>query len=163
MKPFVPKDFVVPLRLELPEFVIRPLLITDVVKDYDAVMTSVDQLRSVFSPATRWPLGLTFEDDLIDLGWHHKEFRVRRSFAYTVMSHDESICLGCLYIQPTTLQGYDAEAFCWIRTSHADALDATLYEALKAWISADWAFAAVAYPGRELSWAQVEALKPTPA
>ncbi len=81
MKRLVPPDFVVPLRLETGDFVLRPLLITDVVKDYDAVMTSVARLRTIFSRQTRWPEGLSFEDDLIDLGWHHKEFKVRRSFA----------------------------------------------------------------------------------
>ncbi len=149
MKPFVPADFVVPLRLELPQFVIRPLLITDVVKDYDAVMTSEQHLQGVFGPRSKWPTGLTFEDDLIDLGWHHKEFRIRRSFAYTVMSLDESICLGCLYIEPTKREGYDAEAFCWIRASHAAELDALLFETLKAWLAAVWPFERVAYPVRE--------------
>lgn len=149
MTPFVPADFVVPLRLEQPEFVIRPLRISDVVKDYDAVMSSVEHLQGVFGPNTKWPQGLTFEEDLIDLGWHHKEFMIRRSFAYTVMSHDEAICLGCLYINPTQRAGYDAEAFCWIRASHAADLDARLYDTLKAWIVRDWPFGKVAYPGRD--------------
>ncbi|MBR7621501.1 hypothetical protein JKL49_19070 [Phenylobacterium sp. 20VBR1] len=158
MKHLVPPDFVVPLRLETPDFVLRPLLITDVVKDYDAVMTSVAQLQSIFSRQTRWPEGLSFEDDLIDLGWHHKEFKVRRSFAYTVMSYDKSICLGCVYINPTDLTGYDAEAFCWARSSHPH-LDQPLYQVLKSWLQTDWPFAAVAYPGRTLTWDEVESLK----
>jgi hypothetical protein len=159
MKPFVPADFVVPLRVEDARFVIRPLLISDVIKDYDAVMSSVEPLRGVFGPRTNWPLGLSLEDDLIDLGWHHKEFKIRRSFAYTVMSPDETLCLGCLYINPTALPGYDAEAHCWIRASHAAELDARLYEVMTAWIEADWPFAKVAYPGRALSWAEVATLK----
>ena len=159
MKPFVPPDFVVPLRVEDARFVIRPLLIGDVIKDYDAVMSSVEHLRGVFGPSTGWPAGLSLEDDLIDLGWHHKEFRIRRSFAYTVMSPDEALCLGCLYINPTVLPGYDAVAYCWIRASHAAELDERLYEVMRSWIEADWPFAKVAYPGRELSWAQVAALK----
>jgi hypothetical protein len=159
VKPFVPPDFVVPTRLEDARFVIRPLLIGDVIKDYDAVMSSVEHLRGVFGPATKWPMGLSLEDDLIDLGWHHKEFRIRRSFAYTVMSPDEALCLGCLYINPTTLPGYEAEAHCWIRASHATELDTRLYRVMTEWIAADWPFGAVAYPGRDLSWADVAALK----
>jgi hypothetical protein len=159
VKPFVPADFVVPLRVEDARFVIRPLLISDVIKDYDAVMSSVELLRGVFGPKTNWPLGLSLEDDLIDLGWHHKEFRIRRSFAYTVMSPDETLCLGCLYINPTVLAGYDAEAHGWIRASHAAELDARLYEVMRVWIEADWPFDKVAYPGRALSWADVAALK----
>ena len=113
----------------------------------------------MFSPSGRWPQGLTFEQDLIDLGWHHKEFQTRRSFAYTVMSLDEAVCLGCLYIEPTALRGYDAEAHCWIRTSHAEALDGRLYQGLRDWLSARWPFKAVAFPGRALTWDQVAALR----
>ena len=89
---FVPKDFEVPAGFETPDFRVRMLEISDVVKDYDAVMTSVQRLQKVFSPSGRWPEGLTFEQDLVDLGWHHKEFQMRRSFAYTVMSLDEALC-----------------------------------------------------------------------
>jgi hypothetical protein len=159
MTPFVPADFEVPAGFETPDFRARMLAISDVVKDYDAVMTSVERLQKVFSPAGRWPKDLTFEQDLIDLGWHHKEFQRRRSFAYTVMSLDESLCLGCLYIEPTTLHGHDAEVHCWIRSSHAEALDARLYKALRDWIGSHWPFKAVAYPGRSLTWDQVAALR----
>ena len=135
------------------------LAITDVVKDYDAVMTSAEHLRGVFGPGGKWPQGLSFEQDLIDLGWHHKEFQRRRSFAYTVMRVDESQCLGCLYIEPTTLPGYGAEVFCWIRASHAADLDGRLYNTLRAWIEVQWPFKAVVYPGRAMSWETIAALK----
>ena len=159
MTGFVPADFDVPPGLETADFRVRQLLISDVVKDYDAVMSSAEHLQGVFGPGRGWPYGLTFEEDLIDLGWHHKEFQRRTSFAYTVMSLDETQCLGCLYINPTALPGYDAEAFCWIRASHAADLDATLYEALRAWLDGAWPFKAVAYPGRALSWPVVEVLR----
>jgi hypothetical protein len=152
MSPFLPAKFQIPGGLETPEFRIRPLLISDVVKDFDAVMTSVDHLRGVFGPQSEWPAGLTFEQDLIDLGWHHKEFQRRRSFAYTVMSLDESLCLGCLYIDPSELPGYDATVFCWIRASHADALDSLLNTRLRLWLDTEWPFKAVAYPGRSPTW-----------
>ena len=160
MPPFVPKDFEIPAGFETPDFRVRMLAISDVVKDYDAVMTSAEHLQGVFSPNGTWPRGLTFEQDLIDLGWHQKEFQTRRSFAYTVMSLDEALCLGCLYIYPTTLRGYDAEVYGWIRASHADALDARFYDALRGWIETRWPFKAVAYPGRGLTWAAVSALRP---
>jgi hypothetical protein len=159
MIPFVRPEFVVPEGFETADFHVRMLAISDVVKDYDAVMTSAERLQKVFSPSGRWPKGLTFEQDLIDLGWHHKEFQMRRSFAYTVMSPDEVLCLGCLYIEPARLRGYDAEVHCWIRTSHAEALDARLYHELRSWIDSHWPFKAVAYPGRTLDWSQVAALR----
>src|SRR5580692_2732294 len=109
MASFTPKDFEAPAGYETPDFRARMLAISDVVKDYDAVMTSVERLQKVFGPSGRWPEGLSFEQDLIDLGWHHKEFQMRRSFAYTVMSPDESQCLGCVYIYPSSQPGVEAE------------------------------------------------------
>ena len=44
--PFVPAEFVVPTLLETPEFRLRPLTINDVIKDYDAVMSSIDPLTT---------------------------------------------------------------------------------------------------------------------
>lgn len=157
MIPFTPKDFAIPAGLETADFRIRQLMISDVVKDYDAVMTSEAHLKGVLSPNGQWPTGLTFEQDLIDLGWHHKEFQRRRSFAYTVMSLDEGVCLGCLYIEPTRLPDHDAEAYCWIRASHAEALDDKLFETLRAWLADVWPFKAVVFPGRTTSWAAFEA------
>lgn len=162
MTSFVPRDFEIPAGFETGDFRVRMMRISDVVKDYDAVMSSVERLRTVFGPAGRWPVGLTFEQDLIDLGWHHKEFQQRRSFAYTVMSLDETVCLGCLYIDPTGLKGYDAEVHCWVRTSCSSTLDTPLFESLRAWIDASWPFKAVAYPGRTLTWDEVAALRRAP-
>lgn len=145
----VPNDFIVPSILETSEFRLRPLLISDVVKDYDAVMSSVDHLKGVLSPDSDWPEGLTFEDDLIDLGWHHKEFKRRTSFAYTVMSLDEARCLGCCYIYPPSDPAYDAEAYYWARQSElASGLEERLGQVFRDWLARDWPFERVAYPGR---------------
>ena len=72
------------------------LTVNDLVRDYDAVMSSVDHLRSTYSQdsGSDWPAGLTLEEDLVDLGWHQREFTLRISFAYTMMAPDESRCLG---------------------------------------------------------------------
>jgi hypothetical protein len=63
---------------------------------------------------------LTLEDDLVDLGWHQREFKLRRSFAYTVMSLDEKKCLGCLYIEPSEKTGFEARVILWVRQSELD-------------------------------------------
>jgi hypothetical protein len=153
MQLLVPREFNVPDRLEHAEFILRPLRITDVVKDYDAVMTSTLHLQGVFGPANDWPKAdLSLEQDLIDLGWHHAEFQMRRSFAYTMMSTDESRCLGCVYIYPTSFAGFDAEAYGWVRASHAAALDGPLMEALRCWLKDLWSFRRVAFPGRDQPW-----------
>ena len=53
--PFVPADFNVPDKLENQYFRVRMLTVNDVVKDYDAVMTSLDHLKGVFGPNSNWP------------------------------------------------------------------------------------------------------------
>jgi len=112
-KHFIPTNFEIPKNLETNRLKIRMLKVSDVVKDYDAVMSSVKHLQNTkpFGPNQKWPIGLTFEQNLIDLGWHQKEFQMSSSFAYTVMSLDETRCLGCLYIEPTTKFDYDAKIY----------------------------------------------------
>ena len=136
------------------------LTIHDVVKDYDAVMSSIDHLRGVFGPGSHWPSAdLTLEQDLIDLGWHQKEFQMGSSFAYTVMNLDESRCLGCVYIDPSEKAGYDARVTLWVRASEIrKGLDENLYSVIKDWLSEEWWFDTVAFPGRQLSWQEWESL-----
>jgi hypothetical protein len=150
--PFVPPEFEVPERLETSEFRLRMLTVNDVVKDYDAVMTSAEHLRKVF-PGGSWPEGLTLEQNLIDLGWHQKEFQKRRSFAYTVVTPSESAVVGCVYIDPTRKRGYDAEIHLWARQSElASGLETRLYTAVKEWINREWPFEKPAFPGRDIEW-----------
>lgn len=150
--PFVPKDFSVPAMLETAEFRLRMLTVHDVVKDFDAVMTSVDHLKTIW-PGGKWPTGLTLEQNLIDLGWHQKEFQIRRSFAYTVVSLSEEMVKGCVYIEPSHKSGYDAEVYLWARQSElAGGLEERLYEAVRKWVSEAWPFERAAFPGRSVGW-----------
>jgi len=160
-KPFVPVDFKVPDKFENQHFRLRMLTVNDVVKDYDAVMTSIDHLREFDGPGTKWPSkDLTLEQDLIDLGWHQKEFQKRRSFTFTVVSLDEAEVLGCLYIFPTEKIGYNAEVTMWVRQSaYEKGLDPILFTTVKNWISVEWPFKKIGYPGRELSWEEWNSIK----
>ena len=150
--PFVPTDFVIPEGLETSEFRLRMLSVNDVVKDYDAVMSSVDHCRTIW-PGGKWPEGLTLEQNLIDLGWHQKEFQTRRSFAYTVVNLSGSKVIGCVYVDPTRKRGHDAEVYLWARQSElAGGLEDRLYVAIKEWIAKDWPFKSAAFPGRDIAW-----------
>ncbi len=152
-KSFVPSDFTVPARLAGEGFHLRMLTVNDVVKDYDAVMSSASRLKGSMNPGTPWPEGLTLEDDLVDLGWHQREFTMRRSFCYTVMAPDESICLGCAYIYPSEKAAYDAKVFWWVRESAlAGGLDERLGNTIRHWLKDVWPFRRVAYPGRDIAW-----------
>lgn len=156
--PFVPAEFAIPEKLETKEFRLRMLTVNDVVKDYDAVMTSVEHLKTIW-PGGDWPEGLTFEQDLIDLGWHQKEFQRRRSFAYTVVTPSESLVTGCVYINPTRKRGYDAVVYLWARQSElAGGLETRLYSAVREWIAKEWPFKKVAFPGRDIDWETWDAI-----
>ena len=159
--PFVPEQFEVPAILESDRFRLRMLSIDDVDKDYEAVMSSAEHLSELWGPG--WPEGLTRDQNLVDLGWHQKEFQRRRSFAYTVVSPDESRVLGCVYIYPTRKEGYDAEIYLWARQSElASGLEQELYAVVLNWVEQHWPFERPAYPGRSISDEAFAGLKSLP-
>ena len=154
-------EFKISAGLEKDDFRLRMLTVSDVVKDYEAVMTSCEHLQGVFGPQSTWPAAdLSPEQDLIDLGWHQKEFQNRTSFAYTMMNRQETRCLGCVYIYPAKPADYDAQVILWARQSElASGLETRLLAAVKQWIAQDWPFERVGFPGREISWTEWENLR----
>ena len=127
--PMVPLDFDVPELLETGRMRLRPLTIGDAVKDFDAVITSASSIGKMMEPEDGWPEGLTLEQNVIEMGWHQTEFQLRTSFAYTVVSLDESRVLGCMYIYPARRAGYDAQISMWVRESETETgLEEHLYE-----------------------------------
>jgi hypothetical protein len=155
----VPDDFSIPERLDGPGYHLRMLSVSDLEKDFEAVVESLDRLNGLFGPQSTWPEGITKDEDLIDLAWHQREFTIRHSFAYTVMAADESRCLGCMYIFPSDRRGYDAKVFYWVRSGpDTEARDAELGQRVREWLTSHWPFSAVAYPGRDVSWEAWQAL-----
>ncbi len=151
---FVPAEFAIPSELLTKHFKLRMLSVDDVEKDFEAVTSSAAHVSKVW-PDSGWPQGLTLRQNLVDLGWHEKEFQNRSSFAYTVVNSDDSRVLGCLYFYPTCKAGYDAEIFMWVRQSElATGLDGELFRAVQAWLASDWPFDNPGYPGRSISWDQ---------
>jgi hypothetical protein len=137
--PLVPADFEVPLGFETDRFLLRPLTIHDVVKDYDAMISR--------GPTNQ---ALTLEQNLMDLGWHQVEFQRRSSFTYTVMSLDDGRCLGCVYVYPSKTARVDADIHMWVRGDEQETgLDGYLYDTVRRWIDEAWCFQRVAYPERE--------------
>jgi hypothetical protein len=154
----VPPEFEVPETLETERFRLRMLTVNDVVKDFDAVTTSKAHLQTVWGG--EWPDGLTLEQNLIDLGWHQKEFQRRRSFAYTVVTPDESRVVGCVYINPTRKLGYDAQVYLWARQSElASGLETELEAAVRRWLEDKWPFNKATFPGKDMSWADWESIE----
>ena len=63
----VPDNFDVLALLQTNRLRLRPLTIHDAVRDFDAVVTSEEHLRTVYDPGDDWPSGLTLER--ISLSW----------------------------------------------------------------------------------------------
>jgi len=146
--PFVPPAFVVPLALDTPTFHLRPLTPAVVDLDYEALMSSIDLLNAMFG--RDWPHpGFTREENRQDLIEHEEEFARREAFAYTVLSPDETTCLGCVYINPPRGQPADARVYLWVRQSaHDQGLDSVLFHTVREWLESSWPWARVMYPGR---------------
>ncbi len=70
----------IPSEHRLGRLVLKALNVSDLDRDYAAVMESAADIRAAY-PKLSWPEGLTPEGNLIDLAWHQKEFDARRSFA----------------------------------------------------------------------------------
>ncbi len=84
---------------------------------------------------------------------------MRSSFVYTVMSLDESVCLGCMYIFPSTNHDFDVQIMMWVRQSErGSGLDVDLYAAVRQWIHDAWPFKNPGYPGRDISWSEWQVL-----
>jgi hypothetical protein len=143
MYELVAEDFDVPAGLEHERFRLRKLTVDDVVKDFEAIHARVDHQgapRPAFVP--------TIALNLVDLGWHQKEFELRRSFAYTVVAPDESEVLGCVYIDPS--ETHDARIWLWVRSSAwDDGLDPVLEETVREWIATRWPFERVTFAKRD--------------
>ena len=146
---FLPDDFEVPAVAGTERFRLRSITIHDVFKDYDAVMSSREHLWQRFGANWGWPAAdMTIEQNIVDLGWHQKEFTLRSSFDYAVMSLDGARLLGCVYIDPPREPDVDAEVWLWARQSElAAGLEIELERFVVDWLERSWPFKAVRLQG----------------
>ena len=148
-RPIVPDNFLVPVEYNTSNFILKPLSIHHLVRDYEAVMSSVERLKGLMDDSG-WPEGLTIKENLIDLGWHEREFTLRHSFAYTVLSLNETMCLGCCYIYPDDNSIDKINAFYWIREEYLkDGYEDELGLVFRKWLENDWPFKYINFPGRD--------------
>lgn len=154
---FSGQNIAAPSGFERPEFIVRPIVVTDAELDYEAVMESREFLRT-WEQST-WPEDdFTVEanrDDMVKLEQRHNS---GESFAYTVLSPDQTSCLGCVYIfspqagwfagdvtacGDATWADVDSLIFFWVRKSHVESgTDARLLGELLSWFDSDWSFGA---------------------
>jgi len=132
---------------------LRALVPADAERDYDAVMSSVEQLRCW--GATGWPADdFPLAENRADLERHEREHITREAFTFTVLSPDGARCLGCVYLAPPSPaeRVLCSDARCavtvgfWVRSSElASGLETHLLATLREWLAADWPFDAVLF------------------
>lgn len=148
---FVPEGFQPPYQAKTENFIIRKLTVNEAQKDYIAVMSNKDRLRQVFCDDDDWPSDdMTLEENYQDLLEHQTEFENNEGFAYTILSTDEQVCLGCIYIYPFPHGVYDCRVFYWL-IKDADALDGALRQFIDGWLQKSFHLKHPAYPGRDMS------------
>jgi len=151
-KNFVPVDFVVPTSYQGKRFQLQVLEPAVTELDYEAVMSSKQSLRKIFSNNDCWPSDkMTTKENNNDLVTHLKEFNNREAFAYTVLTPEKNKCIGCIYIEPCNREKFDAECYFWIRNDTLY-LETEFYLSVNKWIKDAWPFANIIWPGREISW-----------
>ena len=142
-------NFAIPQRWRGKNVLLVPAAPEWAALDFSAVVECRTSLKHFFGSADTWPPDeLTLEEDRADLAWHKREFDAKSSFAYHLLDHDASECLGCLYLYPTAAQEHDAEAYLWVHTRLAQVQATFIENEVIEWVRQCWPFSAVAWPGR---------------
>ena len=147
---FVPAAFVVPLRLETPQFRLEPLGPQHNDADFAAWSSSLGHIHATPGWAeSSWPREMTLAENRADLQRHADDFANRSGFTYTVLEPDGDV-VGCVYIYPAPDAPHDARVLSWVRASRAE-LDAPLWQAVSDWLATEWPFENVDYAPRNVS------------
>jgi hypothetical protein len=155
-RPWLPEDFEHPLRVELPTgHHLRPISPEDTDLDMVAVSGSQQRLFSIYGAAWGWPPPtMTADQDREDLQHHADDIAAHESFNYALLDADETVLLGCVYIDPPEkVGGADAEISWWVVDSCVGTpVEAALDELVPRWIAEEWPLEHPRYVGRDLSW-----------
>lgn len=160
---WLPADFVHPTRVDLPTGQhLRPIRADDVDIDFPAVMGSRERLWELYGDAWGWPPAtMTPEQDREDLARHEAEIASHESFNYALLDADETVLLGCVYIDPPTRAGADAEVSWWVVDDLVGSpVEAALDALVPVWLRTAWPFGEVAFVPRDVSWAEYDARPP---
>jgi hypothetical protein len=161
MATWLDASFSAPSRLELATgHHLRQIREDDVDLDYVAVMGSQERLWEIFGAAWGWPpVTMTKQQDRNDLRRHAEEMVRNESFNYAVFDADESVLLGCVYVDPPERVGADADISWWVVDEEVDgSLDRALAAAVPAWIATAWPFDEPRFIGIDLTWQEWLAL-----
>ncbi len=152
---WLPEGFEPPARLELQSgHHLRPIHPFDTDLDYPAVMGSQARLWETFGAAWGWPTTtMTREQDRADLVRHAEEMLTNTSFNYAIFDRDETVLLGCVYLDPPAKTGADAEVSWWVVDDEVGGdLEQALRSQVPAWIDGAWPFTEPRIIGLDLTW-----------
>ncbi len=100
-------EFTPPMRLETEHMVLEPLAPSHTEMDFAAAQGSREHLQRTLHWGN-WPSAdMTVDDNRRDLVRHIGEFERHEAYAYTVLSPDRTVCLGCVYLNPWDGSGDD--------------------------------------------------------
>jgi hypothetical protein len=168
---WLPEDFLPPRKVTLTQCLLQVLDERHQAADYRAVCRSADRIRGVFGPDKGWPAAnLSAAENLEDLRRHAQEFEARKAFAYAIRCTDGRDYFGCLYLKPVKSREprateqqrrFAAQAFVWFDVQVPQSQTEALLDELRIWVVSTWPWAAVAWPGRDPDWAQLQGLART--
>jgi len=153
----LPAGYAAPVELVYENLVARALTRADLAEDVRGINASIALIQRTRGGG--WPQGPVTEDfNFVDLVWHEQEFREGTSFSYAVYDRDGAY-LGCAYLYPMgrrtplsdALLGNDVDVSWWVTPdAYARGEYATLYRALRHWVSAEFPFQAPHYSNAEI-------------
>jgi hypothetical protein len=150
--PFISETYAPPKSFDNEYFHFR-VLEGDVAElDFEAVMSSQKRLQGIFGLGNEWPKSdMTLKENIASLKVHKQEFESRQAFAYSVLNQSKNKCLGSVYIDPSDSPNYQCVVYLWVRDDSLE-LDNALYQTVCKWLSEEWSFSKVAFPGRCILW-----------
>jgi hypothetical protein len=144
----VPPGRRVPTRLTYEDLVATAISRANLSDDVRGINASIELIQRTRGGG--WPTEpVTEEFNFVDLVWHECEFREGYSFSYFVYDSGGTY-LGCCYLYPMgrrtelyeELLGYDVDVSWWVTPeAYARGFYAKLYDALRAWLAAEFSFA----------------------
>ncbi len=146
----VPPDFLLPSMPQIKDYAWNILEPTILSPDYQALLDRA---------GATGPTSITKAHDYGELKRHEWEFQNQTAYSWGILTADKTQELGCVYINPSKKQGYEAQVRIWVTRQGAEAgLEPVLEAAVREWIKTKWPFQKVAYPGRDIPMPQWNAL-----
>jgi hypothetical protein len=141
-----------PVKVEREHYILEVLAPKHNERDYEAWTSSRESLKGIFGPRNDWPGDVAdLNGNLKDLENHLREFEEREAYTYSILSLDESRCIGCLYIRPTPAKEFSARVDFWFTDENKEFEREFLFW-LQVWLTRDWKFKTPCFPGRSITW-----------